>query len=126
LAGDRHRRDALLLAEVPHPGCARLGVGEVGLVEDLQAGALPVLAQALDERVAARAGEAGVEDLDHDIDLRHRLGRLLAGGGHVAGKPFDGHVYIVAPRLPNTETHVIKFYYSTAPNPMKVALCLEE
>jgi GST-like protein len=26
----------------------------------------------------------------------------------------------------NTETQVIKFYYSTAPNPMKVALCLEE
>jgi GST-like protein len=26
----------------------------------------------------------------------------------------------------NTETQVIKFYYSTAPNPTKVALCLEE
>src|SRR5689334_15011673 len=26
----------------------------------------------------------------------------------------------------STETQLIKFYYSTAPNPMKVALCLEE
>src|SRR5437763_11682786 len=26
----------------------------------------------------------------------------------------------------NRETPMIKFYYSTAPNPMKVALCLEE
>src|SRR4030095_1101651 len=26
----------------------------------------------------------------------------------------------------NQETPMIKFYYSTAPNPMKVALCLEE
>src|SRR5688572_19960623 len=26
----------------------------------------------------------------------------------------------------DAETQMIKFYYSTAPNPMKVALCLEE
>jgi hypothetical protein len=91
LAGDRHRGDALLLAEVLHPGGARRGVGEVGLVEDLQARPLPLIPHALDHRVAARAGEAGVEDFDDDVDLRHRLGRLLARVGHVAGKPFDGH-----------------------------------
>ena len=67
-------------------------IGEVGLVQHLQAGTLPVASEFVDHRIAACAGQARVEHLDDHVNLRERLGRLLAGGGHVAGKPSDGHV----------------------------------
>jgi hypothetical protein len=91
LAGQRHRSHQLLVAEVPQPGCGRVRVGQVGLVQDLQAGALPVAAQLLDERIRARARKARVEQLHDHVDLAHGLRSLLARGGHVAGKPGDGH-----------------------------------
>jgi len=85
------RRHAFLLAEVAHPGGARGGIGEIGLVEELQAGPLPLAPQLLDERIGARVRKARVQHLDHHVDLLHRLRGLLARVGHVAGEPLDRH-----------------------------------
>ena len=67
------------------------GSGQIGLVQNLQAGPLTMDAQLADHRVAARLGQARIEHLDDHVDAFHALRRLLAGGSHVSGKPLDGH-----------------------------------
>jgi hypothetical protein len=68
-----------------------LRVGQIGLVEHLEAGALAVQAQLAHHRIGARLGQARVDHLDDDVDRRHRLGRFLARRGHVTGKPLNCH-----------------------------------
>jgi len=92
----RHRvgRDAGLGVVPGGPLRGRGGVGQVGLVQHLQAGALAELAQLFDHRVAARLRQARVQDLDDHIGVFHLLRGLLAGGGHVAREPLNRHFYL--------------------------------
>ena len=102
LATQRHRLDrplmpgfgAIFRLDRLDPGGGHRRVGDVGLVQYLQAGPLPMGAHFADDRVAAGAGQTSVEHLDDNVDLRHGLGRLLAGGHHVAGIPTDGHACV--------------------------------
>jgi hypothetical protein len=52
---------------------------------------LPVLAQAFDQRIAARFWQARVDHFDHDVDELHGPLHFLAGLVHVTGKPLDCH-----------------------------------
>ena len=91
-AAQRHRLDARLLVVKVEPGLGDFRIGEIGLVEYLQAGTLAVQAQLGDHRIAARFGQARVQHFDDDIDELHRLGRFSARRGHVTGKPLYGHL----------------------------------
>ena len=91
LAADRHRLDAWLLGEMGKPGLGGDRIGHIGLVQQLEAGALAEGAQLVDHRIAGSHRQAGIEHLDDDIGHGQRFGRLLAGGGHVTGEPLDGH-----------------------------------
>ncbi len=62
-----------------------------GRVQNLQAGALPVLAQALNQWIAACLGQTRVDHFDHDIDELHRPLHFLASLVHVTGKPLYCH-----------------------------------
>ncbi len=91
LARDCHRLHAALLVVVREPGLGNHRIGQIGLVQYLEARALPVQAQLAHHRVGTCLGQARVDHLDDDVDRRHRLGRLLARRGHVAGKPLNCH-----------------------------------
>jgi hypothetical protein len=54
LGGNRHRKHPRLLVEIVQPGARRLRVGQVGLVQQFEAGALAMRAQLVNHRVAAR------------------------------------------------------------------------
>ena len=91
LAGQRHRVHVLLRVVESQPGLRRRRVGQVALVQHLQARALAELAQFFDHRVAAGLRQARIQHFDDHVGLFHRLRRFLAGGVHVTGEPLDRH-----------------------------------
>src|SRR4029077_206086 len=64
---------------------------DVRFVQQLERGALPGPAQALEHRIAAGMRCPRVEQLDDEIGRAHGLGLLGSGGDHVTGVPVDGH-----------------------------------
>ena len=76
------------------PGRRRRRIGQVGLVQNLQARTLAELAQFLHQRVAARLGQAGVEDFDHQVGVLHLLGGFLLGRVHVPREPLYRHALL--------------------------------
>jgi hypothetical protein len=91
LARDGDGSGVLLAIEVVQPGLGRGRVGQVGLVQYLEARALSVFPHFANYGVAARLWNARIEHFDHDIDALHGLGRFLARRGHMSWEPLDCH-----------------------------------
>lgn len=87
----RQRRNLCFTLERRQPFRSADGIREVAFVEDFEARFLPAAAKRLQEWIAACRGNAGIQKLNHDIDLRERLFKTLAGSVHVAGEPLNGH-----------------------------------
>jgi len=77
-------------------------IGEVGLIEDLQARL--VASQFGKHWVFAAEGNPRVKNFDHQIDFGDRLFHLNSGFVHVPGKPLDLHNALPA----GIETTLIK------------------
>ena len=74
---------------VGQPLGAALGVGQVLFVQYLEGG---FAARQLGEHgVGAGAGQAGVQQLDNDVNVPDALADGFARQVHMAGKPLDGH-----------------------------------
>ena len=92
LAGNGDSLDAGLLLEYSIQALVAFRIGQIGLVQQLEAGALP-------KSCAVRGSsdcccglrQAGVKDLDHDIGHGQRFAGLLAGRGHVPREPLNRH-----------------------------------
>ena len=83
----RFEHGETLLAEIRGPFFRHSRIGQVAAVEDHEpglAGGKPV-----DVRVAARARDAGVQDLAHRVDESDVLLDHALGLGHVPGEPLD-------------------------------------
>ena len=95
-----------LLAEIRGPLFRHSRVGQVAAVEDHE----PRLAggETIDVRVAARARDAGVQDLAHRVDESDVLLDHALGLGHVPGEPLDIQLF-----------KAVFSHYSTLPKLLK-------
>ena len=89
--GQCHGVDVRLLIVHVEPGLRNRGIGQIGLVEHLQARALPLQAQVGNDRITAGFRHPRIHHLHDDIHRLHRLRRLSAGYRHMTGIPLNPH-----------------------------------
>ena len=89
------RFDAGLGVEISQPGLGHLGIGQIGLVQQLETGTLAKDAQFVNHRIAGCLRQAGVQHFDDDIGHGQRFARFFAGLGHVTGEPLNGHAFFL-------------------------------
>ena len=91
LGRHRVRGHAFLGIEIGDPGGRGGRIGQVGLVEDLQARALAEQAQLVHHGIATGCRQARVHHFNHQVGVFHGLGRFLAGRVHVSWVPLYRH-----------------------------------